>query len=198
MEPFHKSAMDIGGCVDLKIAFCGHLEPFGASYDSQSPFRTQKIIPIYCLSYAFTISNLDWRWSTRLEPPNPRMVPRAIFSSFGPYWLPWWPTWPTKLFLCITTDAQWLLPPLFHTVPPDWSHQTHLWPKKDVFDLIGPLMCPLMPLDGPLWPTKLLQSTTPVVPWLVPSPLFQTVSPYCSHKTCLWPIKVIFGGPLIV
>ena len=59
MEPFHKSAMDIGGSVDLKIAFCGHLEPFGASYDSQSPFRTQKIIPIYCLSYAFTISNLD-------------------------------------------------------------------------------------------------------------------------------------------
>ena len=47
-----------------------------------------KIIPIYCLSYAFTISNLDWRWSTRLEPPNPRMVPRAIFSSFGPYWGP--------------------------------------------------------------------------------------------------------------
>ena len=43
MEPFHKSAMDIGGCVDLKIAFCGHLEPFGASYDSQSPFRTQKL-----------------------------------------------------------------------------------------------------------------------------------------------------------
>ena len=114
--------------------------------------------------------------------------------ELGLYYIQPWLT----LFLCITTDAQWLLPPLFHTVPPDWSHQTHLWPKKDVFDLIGPLMCPLMPLDGPLWPTKLLQSTTPVAPWLVPSPLFQTVSPYCSHKTCLWPIKVIFGGPLIV
>ena len=83
MEPFHKSAMDIGGCVDLKRAFCGHLEFFGASYDSQSPFRTQKIIPIYCLSYAFTISNLDWRCSTRLEPPDPLMAKKG---RFWPHW----------------------------------------------------------------------------------------------------------------
>ena len=103
-----------------------------------------------------------------------------------------------KLFQYIAWAMPLLYPTLIDAVPPDWSHQTHLWPKKDVFDLIGPLMCPLMPLDGPLWPTKLLQITTTVVPWLVPSPIFQTISPYCSHKTCLWPIKVIFGGPLIV
>ena len=41
-----------------------------------------------------------------------------------------------------------LYPTLIDAVPPDWSHQTHLWPKKDVFDLIGPLM----PFDAPGWP----------------------------------------------
>ena len=172
MEPFHKSAMDIGGCVDLKIAFCGHLEPFGASYDSQSPFRTQKLFQYIAWAMPLLYPTLidadppDWSHQIHVWFQGQFL---AVLDPIGAPWLPRWPTWPTKLFLCITTDAQWLLPPLFHTFPPDWSHQTHLWPKKDVFDLIGPLMCPLMPLDGPLWPTKLLQSINPDVPWLVPN-----------------------------
>ena len=153
MEPFHKSAMDIGGCVDLKIAFCGHLEPFGASYDSQSPFRTQKIIPIYCLSYAFTISNLDWRWSTRLEPPNPRMVPRAIFSSFGPYWGPMAPpmahltnkTVPMHHHGCAMTSS---------TLIPHCS--TRLEPPD-----------PLMAKKGRFWPHWTLDALW--CPWMAPS-----------------------------
>ena len=187
--------MDIEGCVGPQNSL---LWPFWALFSflwhtMTLPYTKNysNILPGLCLNY----SNLDWHWSTRLEPPNPLMVQRAIFSSFGPYGAlrrPRWPTWPTKLFLCITTDVQGLVPPLFHTVPPDWSHQTNIWPKKNVFGLFGPFVCPLMPLDGPLWPTKLLRSTTPDVPWLVP-PLFQTVSSDCSHKTRLWPKKVIFG-----
>ena len=71
----------------------------------------------------------------------------AVLDPIGAPWLPRWPTWPTKLFLCITTDAQWLLPPLFHTVPPDWSHQTNLWPKRTFLaslDFLCTLWCPWM------------------------------------------------------
>ena len=95
--------------------------------------------------------------------------------------------------LCLYYIQPWLT--LFHQIG---ATRPTYGQKRTFLASLDPLCGPLMPLDGPLWPTKLLQSTTPVVPWLVPSPLFQTVSPYCSHKTCLWPIKVIFGGPLIV
>ena len=77
MEPFHKSAMDIGGRVDLKIA----------SYDSQSPFRTQKIIPIYCLGYALTIQTLidtdppDWSHQIHLWSKGPFL---AVLEPMGP------------------------------------------------------------------------------------------------------------------
>ena len=132
MEPFHKSAMDIGGCVDLKIAFCGHLEPFGASYDSQSPFRTQKIIPIYCLGYALTIQTLidtdppDWSHQIHLWSKGPFL---AVLDPLGALW-----PWPNAM-ICST------LFPHFSTklVPPDplkakkgrfWLHWT-LWVPID-------------------------------------------------------------------
>ena len=33
-----------------------------------------------------------------------------------------------------------LVPPLFHFVPPVWSHQTRLWPKKAIFGRFGPCL----------------------------------------------------------
>ena len=68
----------------------------------------------------------------------------AVLDPIGAPWLPRWPTWPTKLFLCITTDAQWLLPPLFHTVPPDplMAKKGRFWPHWTLD----------VPFDAPGWP----------------------------------------------
>merc|ERR1711884_798402 len=41
-----------------------------------------------------------------------------------------------------------MCPDLFHFVPPVWSHQTRLWPKKAVFGCFGPCL-------GALWRTHM-------------------------------------------
>ena len=42
-----------------------------------------------------------------------------------------------------------LYPTLIDAVPPDWSHQTNIRPKKNVFGLIGPFV---WPFDASGWP----------------------------------------------
>ena len=62
-------------------------------------------------------------------------------NPLGALWRPQWPPLPQKRFQCITPDVPWLIPHLFQTVPPDWSHQTRLWPKKAVVDIIDSYIC---------------------------------------------------------
>ena len=140
--------MDIEGCVGPQNSL---LWPFWALFSflwhtMTLPYTKNysNLLPGLCLNYSLIDTDPpDWSHQIHLWSKGPFL---AVLEPMGPG-----PMAPSMAHLT------------HKTVPR--HHHGCVWR----FGLIGPFVCPLMPLDGPHWPTKLLRSITPDVPWLVPN-----------------------------
>ena len=143
---------------------------------------------------------LFYQFGATIPAYGPKRLFLAVLDPFGgPLAPPDGSPWPAKLFQCITGDVPWLVPPLFHTVPPVWSHQIHLWPKKAVFDRFGLFWGPS---GTPRWPS-LTPKTVPMhhrgcaltCSTLVPhcSTSLEPPAPLMAQKGRFWPFWTLFG-----
>ena len=88
------------GIWSLKIAFCGHLWPFGILWGPSGtpvwPSLTRETVPMHHQGYALTCSILVPHCTTSYEPPDPLMAQKG---RFWPFWTLWGPSgtprWPS-------------------------------------------------------------------------------------------------------
>ena len=100
--------------------------------------------PGMCPDLIHPYSTLFHQFGATRSAYGPKRLFLAVLDPFGsPLAHPHGPPWPPKRFQCNTRDVPWLVPPLFHTVPPVWNHQIRFWPKKAVFGCFGPCLAAL-------------------------------------------------------
>ena len=100
--------------------------------------------PGMCPDLIHPYSTLFHQFGATRSAYGPKRLFLAVLDPFGsPLAHPHGPPWPPKRFQCNTRNVPWLIPPLFHTVPPVWNHQIRFWPKKAVFGCFGPCLAAL-------------------------------------------------------
>ena len=110
-------------------------------------------------------------------------------SPFWAYGPPNGHSWPRKWFHHIELGVPWLVPTLFHTVPPVWSHQTRRLPQN-VFWPFGAwslVTSELIPMQRP----KYGRTCSILVPHSSPS--LEPPDPLMAPKWPFWALWAIKG-----